>query len=95
MAFKLNNADNYESIMVKITKAKYPILFENKVQEMIESTGLSREEAEKYVEGLKIELELYYEKHAGLFAVEAGAVDSFCEITSPYTKEVGEPFEDN
>lgn len=93
MAFKLNNADNYEPLVVTITREKYPVVFENKVEELVESTCFTRKEAEAYVEGMQIELELYYEKHQGLFAIEAEAVDCSLDITSPYTQEKGEPFE--
>ena len=53
-----------------------------------------REEAEKVVSSYPIEIELYYEKGLGLFAVESGAVESHYEIYSPYTGELCERNED-
>ena len=83
---KLNNSDCYDSIMVTLAPDKYPTAFANKVDELIEQNQFkTREEAEAYVSGTPIELELYYEKGTGLFAVEAEAVES---IYSPYTKEL-------
>ena len=38
------------------------------------------------------ELEIYYEKGFGLFAVETNAVDSFANIASPYSGELYEPW---
>lgn len=87
MAHKLNNSDEYEHLCnVTLTKEKYPIAFEEKVQELLEEGASSREEAEKMVSEMEIELEIYYEKGVGLFAVESGAVESGT-IYSPYTKE--------
>ena len=49
MTFKINPSDKYESINVTITKEKYPIIFANKVQELI-NNGLTKEQAEESVE---------------------------------------------
>ena len=85
---KLNNSDCYDSIMVTLAPDKYPTAFANKVDELIDQNQFkTREEAEAYVSGTPIELELYYEKGTGLFAVEAEAVESGT-IYSPYTKEL-------
>lgn len=90
MAFKYNNSDNYESITIIISKELYPILFQNKVDELLEQKVFnSRSEAEKFAEGMEIELELYYEKHCGLFGVEAQAIENECDISSPYSREYG------
>jgi hypothetical protein len=91
MAVKLNNSDNYESIgKIVLTKEKFPIAFQNKVDELIEEKVCStREEAEKIVSEMEIELEIYYEKGTGLFAVESEAVESGT-IYSPYTAELCE-----
>lgn len=95
MAFKLNKPDEYESIEITITKDKYPILFKNKVEELLEQGAFSTQtDAENFVEGMVIELELYYEKNNGFFAVESEAIGNGCEIASPYTMDVGEPFDE-
>lgn len=90
MAFKINDSEHYESIVIKITKDKYPIIFDNKVNELLSQNAfISREEVEKYVDGLEIELELYYEKDCGLFGVESDAVENGCDIISPYSGKIG------
>jgi len=53
----------------------------------MEENGMTREEAETAVAQMQIELEIYYEKGHGLFAVETEAVDSGT-IYSPYSNEV-------
>ena len=88
---QLNNSDNYESIKVTLSKEKTPIAYENKVQCLMQS-GLSREEAEAEVEGIEIELELYYKVGAGLFAVEAEAVSGGADIYEPYSGELMDDF---
>lgn len=52
---KLNKSSQVEAISITVTKEKYPIVFENKVQELIEDCGMSREEAENEVEGMVFE----------------------------------------
>ena len=101
MAFKLNNANNYEPLgienMVKggaIRLRNYPIVFKAKCEELVEE-GLAKDmdEATKMAWDMEVELELYYEKGTGLFAVESGAVESGT-IYSPYTAELGEDADD-
>ena len=85
---KLNNSDSYEPIMVILSPDKYPIAFNNKVEELLEQKLFNtRAEAETFVVSTPIEIELYYEKGTGLFAVESEAVESGT-IYSPYTKEL-------
>ena len=91
MAFKLNNVNDYEPLCsVKLTKEKFPKAYAAKVEELIEE-GMceTKEEAESMIKDMEIELELYYEKGHGLFAVESEAVDSGT-IFSPYSGEEGE-----
>ena len=93
MAVKLNGGDTYESIgKITLTKEKYPIAFNAKVEELLEEgVETNREEAERLVSGMEIELEIYYEKGTGLFAVESEAVESGT-IYSPYTAELCEDY---
>jgi hypothetical protein len=93
MAVKLNGGDTYESIgTITLTKEKYPIAFNAKVEELLEEgVETDREEAERLVSQMEIELEIYYEKGTGLFAVESEAVESGT-IYSPYTAEVCEDY---
>lgn len=83
---RANDADNYESIMITLTREKYPIAFKAKLEELIEEGAFENEnEAIDWIESTPIELEIYYEKGSGLFAVESEAVE--CNGTySPYTK---------
>lgn len=86
---KANSADNYEGVIIKITKEKFPIIFKTKVEELMGQEGMTKEQAEKEVEGMEIELELYYEKNSGLWGVESAAVESVdCGgVVSPYSQE--------
>lgn len=88
MSVKLNNSDNYEPINVTLSKGEYPIAYNNKIEELVEQ-GLYKttEDAEKENPTIEIEMEIYYEKHSGLFAVESGAVESGT-IYSPYSREL-------
>ena len=88
MAVKLNNYDNYESIKVTLSKGEYPIAYNNKIEELVEE-GLYKttEDAENDNPTIEIEMEIYYEKHYGLFAVESEAVESGT-IYSPYSTEL-------
>lgn len=83
----LNNADNYEHLCtIKLTKDKFPIAFENKVMELMSECKMTRDEAEKAIPDMEIELELYYESGYGAFAVDSEAVEAGT-IYSPYSKE--------
>lgn len=96
---KLNNSNNYEALgvdlfcglaTIKITKEQTPIVFKTKVEELLEEKVCETEaEAEKLINDMGFELELYYEKGTGLFAVESEAVESG-PIYSPYTGELCE-----
>ena len=95
MGVKLNNSDQYESIMVTLTPDKYPIAFKNKVDELMKQGAFPTiDETKKYVSATPIEMELYYEKEVGLFMVEAEAVESGT-IYSPYTGEECEACDEN
>ncbi len=82
---KMNNADNYESINIKLTKENTPIAYQNKLDELMDYKAFDTQaEAEKWLSETPIELELYYEYGYGLFGVEAEAIESM-EIQSPYS----------
>ena len=84
-AIKMNNADNYESINIKLSKEYTPIAYQNKLDELMDCEAFdTKAEAEKWLSETPIELELYYEKGYGLFGVEAEAVET-AVITSPYS----------
>ena len=93
MAVKLNSAEDYEPITIKIDKAHYPIAYRNKIEEMVEQGCYPTiHDAEKDNPTFEMECELYYDKHSGLFAVECGAVESGA-IYSPYSGELCEDFD--
>ena len=84
-AIKMNNADNYESINITLSRENTPIAYQNKLDELMDLKAFdTQSEAEKWLSETPIELELYYENGYGLFGVEAEAVESM-EIQSPYS----------
>ncbi len=86
---KLNNSDEYESIgTIRLSKRMFPKAFSAKVEELMEQgVCKTKEEAESVVSSMEFELEIYYEKDYGLFAVESEAVESGT-IYSPYSREL-------
>ena len=91
----LNSVENYESLCVlkldELFKRKFPIAYQNKKDELMEECGYSEDEAENVMKDMEVEIELYYEKGTGFFAVESEAVEAGT-IYSPYTKdEYSEP----
>lgn len=62
---------------------KTPIVYTRKKKELIESSGMTEDEAEEYLQQ-PIPLELFYDYNRGLFGVESGAVGE-TEIYNPYT----------
>lgn len=87
----INPEDRYESIEILLTEEKYPIAFRNKLAELMGQKAFeTEEEAKRWIQSTPITLEIYYEKDAGLFAVESDALESCPKsIRSPYS---GEPF---
>ena len=69
----------------KLTKEKFPIAYQKKMEELVEQ-GLTEQEAEDCLKEMEFELEVYYHKTYGLFAVESGAVESG-NIYSPYNAQ--------
>lgn len=85
---KLNNAESYEPIFITLTEKDTPIAYKNKIDELVEQGCYPNEEEAKMDNAeIKIECEIYYEKHSGVFAVESGAVESGT-IYSPYSGEI-------
>ena len=84
---KVNPADHYDSILVILDEKKYPIAHQMKLEELMEQGAFdSVEEAKEWINTTPIELELYYEKHSGLFAVESDAIENASEsLCSPYS----------
>lgn len=85
---KVNPAEQYEKFMIILDEKKYPIAHQMKLEELMEQGAFRSEaEAKEWINSTPIELELYYEKHSGLFAVEAEAVEDIPHtLCSPYTK---------
>lgn len=89
MAVKINRGEDYESIEVILTEERFPIAHKLKVEELMEQGAFDTiEQAKEWVNTTPIELELYYDKHSGLFGVESDAVESCGEtLCSPYSGE--------
>lgn len=86
MSIKAYPINETETIEVRLDKNKTPISFKHKVDELMEQGAFdTREDAEKWVEETPIVLEMIYEKHSGLFAVESESIES--GVFSPYTRE--------
>lgn len=71
-------------IEVQLCPNKTPIAYQRKKKELVECSGMTEEEADKYLL-TPIPLEIFY-SNQGLFGVEAECLDS-CEIYNPYTGE--------
>lgn len=71
----------------KLDKDKCPFAWNNKVAELMEQ-GMSREDAEDAVSKMDFQLEIYYEKKYGMFAVESDAIECNANIYSPYSGKV-------
>ena len=71
----------------KLDKDKCPFAWNNKVAELMEQ-GMSRKDAEDAVSGMDFQLEIYYEKEYGMFAVESDAIECNANIYSPYNGKV-------
>ena len=90
---KINPAGKEEIISVILTEENYPVAYAEKLKEL-KSSGVTEEEARKYIRQTPIILEIYYEKGRGLFAVESEALEcSAPSIMSPYTGECFEEVE--
>ena len=92
---KLNGDEDYETVAdgIRVTKGvpefflseKYhPHAYRNMMEDLIES-GLSVAEAKRRIDETPIELEVYYEKGRGLFAVDSAVIESGRDISSPYS----------
>lgn len=85
MAVTLNTDKTYESTNITLSRRTYPIAYQNKLEELVEQGCYpSIKDAEQDNPKIIIELELYYDKHSGLFGVESGAIESHSDIVSPY-----------
>lgn len=84
---KLNNSNQYESVMIHLTPIDTPLAYAHRVEDLMIG-GMTREAAER--EALEpCELELYYEPGTALFGVDPGAAENGT-IYSPYTGELCE-----
>ena len=85
---KLNlNAEPEILGVFKLDRDKYPFAWNNKVAELMEQ-GMSREDAEDAASKMDFQLEIYYEKDYGMFAVESDAVECNANIYSPYSGKI-------
>jgi len=86
---KLNGPDEYDSVTVRVID--HPIMYKTYLDDLINNHGWSEKGAKEWLKDGEVELELYYQPGAGIFAVESEAVES-TDIFSPYTKEQYEDF---
>jgi hypothetical protein len=81
-----NPVDQIETIEVILNRKQTPIAFNNKLKELMDQGAFDTEEdAIAWIESTPIILELLYQPHHGLFAVESEAIE--CGVYSPYTTE--------
>ena len=81
---KKYNSDNYDSIMVYLDENRTPLVFEEKIKELMEEGVFDNEDdARRWLRTTPIELELYYHKGCGLFGVESDAVE-MSVVYDPY-----------
>jgi hypothetical protein len=65
-----------------------PEAYRRKKHELVHNSGMTEEEADRYLLTTPIPMELFYDIDRGLFAVEAEAGEA-CEVYNPYTgKEI-------
>lgn len=82
---KANKVGQEETIGVLLTRRTFPIAFQNKLNELMESGAFyNEEEATRWIESNPIVLEIMYEKNWGLFAVESEAIERN-NLMSPYS----------
>lgn len=93
---KINSDNECEVVIDGIIKTKdglafflseeyHPIAYKNKLEELVES-GMNVADAKKYIETTPIDLEIYYEKGKGLFAIDCETIENGKDIYSPYSK---------
>jgi hypothetical protein len=75
-------------IEIYLTEEKTPVAYQRKKYELMELSGMTEQEAERYLSQTPVPLELFYDMDRGMFGVESDALES-CEIYNPYTgKEI-------
>ena len=75
-----------EGQLIDVYLKPYTEVFKRKKQELIKS-GMSDEEAERWLFTTPIPIELYYDIDRGLWGIESEAAES-CEIHNPYIGEI-------
>lgn len=83
---KISPVGCQEVIEIYLDPVKHPVAYNTKVEELIGS-GMTREEAEGFVQTTPFEMELYYSKNQGLFMVESEVIES-ADIYNPYDGKV-------
>lgn len=83
---QINPQGTEEVFEIYLDPVKHPVAYNNKVEELIDS-GMSREEADRFVQTMPFVLEVYYSQGQGLFLVESEAIE-YNDIHNPYDGEV-------
>lgn len=72
-----------DTILVKLSTGKFPETYKKKYKDFIESDGFTKRDATISTNDTIFQLELFYSKGQGLFAVEADAAE-YIPIFNPY-----------
>lgn len=78
--------DAGDIVEIYLSPYKHPIAYQRKKYELMNSSGMSEEEAERHILQAPFVLELFYAIDQGLFAIESEPLDSI-EVYNPYTGE--------
>jgi hypothetical protein len=79
---QINPQGTEEIFELYLDPVKHPVAYNNKVEELVGS-GMSREEADSFIQTTPFVLEAYYSTGQGLFLVESEAIE-FNDIHNPY-----------
>ena len=73
-----------DRLEVLLTESRFPSAYQRKKYELIHKSGMTEDEACRYLATTPLALEIFYDADRGLFAVEEEACEC-CEIFNPYT----------
>ena len=83
----IHEARKAETVDITLSEAAFPTAYAAKMQELLEQrVFLTEAEARAWLRQCPICLELIYEKHSGLFAVESDALETG-GLVSPYSRK--------
>lgn len=83
---QINPQGTEEVVELYLDPLKHPVAYNSKVEELIAS-GMTREQADTFVQNTPFVMEVYYAPDQGLFLVESEPI-AFNDIHNPYDGEV-------